>query len=252
MSLAPKLHRELRAALEDAFPNPDHLDTFLLEHFGRDLNSFAPRTLARPELYSQLITRIGAEGLVREFIDQLHVVRPDNALVQGVWQRYQMPPPDGPLIPHLGGERDWRLLVLGVGVVAAVLVVAWFLWPKQCDVWGRHSVEEFAAIIDDYWKSDTLSAFKKEYQSKNGCVAITGTVASRNGNAITLKTQKWNGTALRVFRFEIDPLGSLDNSISTNVQVKATGKIAAIRCPDPGQVSGAVTVVIKEAVVTPQ
>lgn len=88
MLLASELYDWLREALESAFPNPNTLDTFLLGKWGRDLESFAPRTLARPDLYSQVIVRVSAEGWILEFLARLRDERAANRKVQQAWQRY--------------------------------------------------------------------------------------------------------------------------------------------------------------------
>jgi hypothetical protein len=86
--MPPELHSRLLEALESAFPNPSGFDTFLHRALGRDLDSFAPRSLARPDLYSQVIVGVSALGRMWDFLARLRVERKDNAKVQGVWQRF--------------------------------------------------------------------------------------------------------------------------------------------------------------------
>jgi hypothetical protein len=88
MALAPEFHGRLRDALESAFPDLDVFNEFLLGQWGKDLDSFAPRNLARRELYSRLIRAVAADGQIREFLDRVRQAQPGNQLVQTAWQRY--------------------------------------------------------------------------------------------------------------------------------------------------------------------
>lgn len=89
MALDSQLLSTLQTALESAYPDPNVLDTFLGQHWGKDLGSLVPDNLARPERYARLIRRVYGEGWVLNFAERLRDTFPDSALVQACWDRFK-------------------------------------------------------------------------------------------------------------------------------------------------------------------
>lgn len=135
MSLAPELRRTLLDALESAFPDPITFDTFLLVTWSRDLESFASRNLARPDLYCQVIVRVAAEGWIGQLLARINEERPDNQKVQNALKK-------------------WRKSVLAEGIREVV--------PSRLP---RHSPDKFFGrgrylkALDAAWNNPRLNVY---------------------------------------------------------------------------------------------
>lgn len=142
-------------------------------------------------------------------------------------------------------------------VVAALLFSA-FLWlgisyySAPCLVWGRYSIEELASDVNRAWDDDTLSAKEKDLLGRTGCIVVTGAVTVRQGDEVSIQVERTKGTSKRVIAVVFISRRSLDPSIASRVVVRATGRVFSVTHPDKGISSGAFTIIVKDAEISPQ
>jgi hypothetical protein len=158
--------------------------------------------------------------------------------------------PKLPLIRRRGRRMWW--LLLAIVFLLLIGFLSWWWYPHPCKVWGRYAETELASDIESSWDKDELPVKEKELLSHDAaCIAVTGVVKRREGNEIVMRTERRKGTVLRVYLFVFESSGTLDPSITANVEVIATGRIDKVTHPGNGRINGSFQVKIKDAEIRP-